>query len=99
MTEAPIILNVHFEAAPGHEEKLGAALHAMVAPTHTEPGCLVYELHFDPENPAKFMFYEKFANQQALDDHIATPHMKTLQTYLKAEEPIAQSVTRWRSFV
>ena len=100
MTETPIILNVHFQAAPGYEEKLGAELHSLVVPTREEPGCLVYELHYDPEDPAKFMFYEKFANQAALDFHLNTPHFKGLQSYLKANDPIAaQSVTRWRTFV
>jgi quinol monooxygenase YgiN len=100
MTETPIILNVHFQAAPGHEEELGAELLSLVAPTRAEPGCLVYELHFDPEDPSKFMFYEKFASQAALDQHIAMPHLKRLQDYLKTKNPIAaQSVTRWRSFL
>jgi quinol monooxygenase YgiN len=46
------------------------------------------------------MFYEKFANQAALDHHLATPHFNGLQSYLKANDPIAaQTVTRWRSFV
>ncbi|HTZ57869.1 MAG TPA: putative quinol monooxygenase [Acidobacteriaceae bacterium] len=99
MAEAHIILNVHFQAAPGHEKELGAQLHSLVAPTRAEPGCMVYELHFDPEDPAKFMFYEKFASQAALDHHLATPHLQQLQNYLKARNPIAaQSVTRWRSF-
>jgi quinol monooxygenase YgiN len=100
MAETPIILNVHFQAAPGHEEKLGAALHALVVPTREEPGCLVYELHFDPEDPAKFMFYEKFVNQAAIDYHLNTPHFKNLQSYLKENDPIAaQSLTRWRTFL
>jgi quinol monooxygenase YgiN len=46
------------------------------------------------------MFYEKFASQAALDDHLNTPHFERLQSYLKANDPIAaQSVTRWRTFV
>ena len=62
--------------------------------------CLVYELHFDPESPGKFMFYEKFASQAALDLHLATPHFEKFQSYLKANgNPIAaQTVTRWQSF-
>jgi quinol monooxygenase YgiN len=100
MADTPIILNVHFQAAPGHEEKLGGQLHALVAPTHQEPGCLAYELHFDPEDRSKFMFYEKFANQAAIDHHLNTSHFKQFQNYLKTNDPIAaQSVTRWRSFV
>ena len=99
MTETPIVLNVHFQAAPGHEKDLGRELHAMVAPTREEAGCLVYELHFDPEDPGKFMFYEKFASQAALDLHVATPHLMHFRSYVKANNPIAgQTVTRWRSF-
>jgi quinol monooxygenase YgiN len=99
MTETPIVLNVHFQAAPGHEKALGSELHAMVAPTREEPGCLAYELHFDPEDPGKFMFYEKFASQAALDLHLATPHLARFRSYVKANNPIAaQTVTRWRSF-
>jgi quinol monooxygenase YgiN len=99
MTDTPIILNVHFQTAPGHETEFASQLKALVAPTHAEPGCMIYELHSDPEDASKFMFYEKFASQAALDQHLATPHLQQFQKYLKANNPIAsQSVTRWRSF-
>jgi quinol monooxygenase YgiN len=97
MTETPIVLNVHFQAAPGHEKELGAQLRALVAPTHEEPGCIIYELHFDPEDPSKFMFYEKFTSQAAIDHHVSTPHFQRFQSYLQANNPLAaQSLTKWR---
>jgi quinol monooxygenase YgiN len=100
MAEAPIIINAHIQAAPGHEKELGSELHAVVAPSRKEPGVVVYELHVDPEHPGKFMFYEKFASQAALDLHLASPHFENFQSYLKAKgNPIAaQTVTRWQSF-
>jgi quinol monooxygenase YgiN len=99
MTETPIIINVHFQAASGHEKELGSQLHALVAPTREEPGRLVYELHLDPEDPGKFMFYEKFVSQAALDLHLTAPYFKSFQSYLKANDPIAaQTVTKWLSF-
>ena len=100
MTEAPIIINAHIQAAPGHEKELGSALHALVAPSRKEPGVVIYELHLDPEHPGTFMFYEKFASQAALDLHLASPHFEHFQSYLKgAGNPIAaQTVTRWQSF-
>jgi quinol monooxygenase YgiN len=98
MAETPIVLNVHFQAAPGHEEEFGRQLHAMVSPTRAEPGCLAYELHRDPEDPAKFMLYEKFTSQAAHDVHLAAPPFQNFQSYVKAKNPIAaQSVTRWQS--
>jgi quinol monooxygenase YgiN len=99
MTETPIVLNVHFLAAPGQEKELGSELLALVAPSRAEPGCLAYELHFDPEHPGKFMFYEKFASQAALDQHLKAPYLEHFRSYLKANNPIAaQTVTRWSSF-
>jgi quinol monooxygenase YgiN len=83
MTEAPIIINAHTQAAPGHEKELGSELHALVAPSRKEPGVLVYELHVDPEHPGKFMFYEKFANQAVLDLHLASPHFENSKVTLR----------------
>jgi quinol monooxygenase YgiN len=98
MTETPIILNVHFEAAPGREEDLVRELSALVEPTRKEAGCLVYELHVDPQNHGKLMFYEKFAGQAALDFHVSAPHFKKFLSYREKSDPVAgQTVTRWKS--
>jgi quinol monooxygenase YgiN len=98
MTEGPIVLNVHFEALPGRENDLLRELSALVEPTRKEAGCLVYELHVDPENPEKLMFYEKFADQAALDFHVNTTHFKKLVSYREKSDPIAaQTITRWKS--
>lgn len=99
MEESPIIINAHFQAAPGREKELASALQALVAPSRKEPGCLAYELHFDPEDPARFMFYEKFAGQAAIDLHILSPHFKNFQSYLQTHDGViaTQTVTKWRS--
>jgi quinol monooxygenase YgiN len=98
MTEGPIVLNVHFEAAPGREDDLVRELSALVAPTRKEPGCIVYELHVDPEHHGKLMFYEKFADQAAIDFHVATPHFKNFLAYRDKSDPVATvNLTRWKS--
>ena len=98
MSDAHVILNVHMEAVPGREQDLARELTALVEPTRKESGCVAYELHRDPENPAKFMFYERFKSQAALDDHVNTPHFKKFLAYRQAhEDPVAATnVTRWR---
>jgi len=94
----PIILNVHFDAVPGREADLARELRALVTPTRSEAGCLLYQLHADPENPGKFMFYEKFADQTALDHHVNTPHFKKFLSYRENSDPVAaETVTRWQS--
>jgi quinol monooxygenase YgiN len=97
VSESDIILNVHMEAVPGRERDLERELCALVAPTRKEPGCLAYELHRDPENPGKFMFYEKFKNQAALDEHVNAPYFKNFLDYRSKGDPVAVvTVTKWR---
>ena len=96
-----VILNVHMEAVPGHEDELAAQLLALVEPTRREPGCLVYQLHRDPESRGKFMFYERFVSQEALDSHTASPHLTRFREYRASAnpDPLASStVTKWRAF-
>jgi quinol monooxygenase YgiN len=99
MKDSAIILNVHTHAVAGREADLGSAFHSLIAPSRQEPGCLVYELHVDPEDPGKFMFYEKFKDQAALDVHLASPHFHSFQSHLKALGDLiaSQTVTKWRS--
>jgi|SRR5215470_9597216 len=100
MDNENVILNVHIEAAAGQQEKLADQLRALVAPTRREAGCLVYELHRDPQNPSKFMFYERFSSQAALDEHLASAHFRNFVAYRAAgnPDPVASIViTTWRS--
>lgn len=65
-----------FEAKPGKEQVLKEVLHSLIALTLQEEGCLNYDLHECPENPAKFMFYENWVTQQSHAKHCETPHIK-----------------------
>ena len=98
MAAEHVILNVHMEAVPGREEELAGELRRLLVPTRNEPGCLAYWLHDDPEHRGKFMFYEKFVDQAALDAHLKTPHFQQFQDYRqKQADPVATTqVTRWR---
>ena len=100
MNNDDVILNVHIEAAAGHEEKLAEQLRALVAPTRAEAGCLMYELHRDPTNSAKFMFYERFRSQAALDEHLASPYFQAFVAFRGAAnpDPVASIlITSWCS--
>jgi quinol monooxygenase YgiN len=98
VTNGPIVLNVLIEAVPGREDDVARELCALLAPTRCEAGCLAYELHRDPENHGRFMFYEKFANQIDLDLHVNSSYFKKFQSYREKSDPIAaQTVTHWRT--
>jgi len=67
-----------FQATPGREAELRNALIGLVAPTRQEAGCVNYDLHSSPEDPAKFLFYENWTGKTALDAHMVTPHVQKL---------------------
>lgn len=93
-----VILNVHLQAAAGRDEEAAAQLRRLIAPTRSEPGCVTYALHRDPQNPAKFMFYEEFRSQEAVQEHNRTPHFQEWVAYQAAHPGLIENVTLtyWR---
>jgi len=57
-----------------NEEDLEAVLAELpnhIKLTREEPGCLVFDVDRDAGDPAKFMVYEEFIDQDAFDRHQA----------------------------
>jgi quinol monooxygenase YgiN len=69
-------------ARPETRDELLALLHAQVAPTRAEAGCIDYELHVDAADPCVFVFYENWTDRAALDAHLAMPHLLPLFSQL-----------------
>ena len=77
-------------ANPGQEDAVRDAALACVAPTRAEAGNSMYVLHRDTKDAALFVFVEHWVSQQALDQHMQTPHFKALAQALdgKLAEPM-----------
>jgi quinol monooxygenase YgiN len=84
-----------FEARPGKEAELRAALIGLVAPTRQEAGCLNYDLHISTENPAKFLFHENWTSKALLDAHLQSPHIQALLPRVDALCVAAPEITCW----
>jgi autoinducer 2-degrading protein len=70
-----IAVAAEWRALPGHEETVRQLmLEAAAAVRQHEPGNLLYVGHQDPEDPAHFLFYEQYADQQALEAHRDSAH-------------------------
>jgi quinol monooxygenase YgiN len=96
MPETVVVLSVVFEAAPGRADELAGMLKELVAPTRAEPGCLTYQLSASNETPGMFLFFEKFVNQAALDEHIAAPYFQKFAKQREGNDPVSKvTVTRW----
>ena len=84
-----VYLIARIVAKPGKVDELRSLLAGMLAPTHAEPGCEIYDLHETP-GEGRFYFYELWRDRSALDEHFAAPHFKNLQE--KIDELIAEPV-------
>ena len=78
MSQAALTVIATFQARPGKESELRAALIGLLAPTRKEAGCLNYDVHQSVDDPAKFLFHENWTSQAHLDAHLQSAHVKAL---------------------
>ena len=65
---------VILRAREGQETLLEAELRALVGPSRKEEGCLTFDLHRSVDAPGAFLLREVWANRDAHDEHMHTPH-------------------------
>ncbi|MDR0815694.1 MAG: antibiotic biosynthesis monooxygenase [Bacteroidales bacterium] len=61
-----------------------AATKSLLELSRAEEGNVSYSLFQDPEDPTKFMFFEEWKNQAAVEVHFATEHFKKFGETLNA---------------
>ncbi|PWC14201.1 antibiotic biosynthesis monooxygenase [Brenneria roseae subsp. americana] len=59
-------------------DDVAAAVKKVVEPSRQEPGNLQYDLHEQINTPRAFVFFERWKNQDVLDEHEQTAHFKRL---------------------
>lgn len=84
-TEASLYLVATLRANRNDAYSLLDALTALVPQSRAEAGCIQYDLHVDVSDPARFVVYEIWRDQAALDQHAGSAHF---QTFLKTAEPL-----------
>jgi len=82
-----ITKRVTFIAKEGHEEKMKELLSAMVLPSKAENGVIFYEIFQYADNPRKFMAYESWEDEAALDGHKTSAHYAV---YKSSYEPYCE---------
>ena len=73
---ATVHVLAHYVAKPGKEDALKSVLVALVPPSRRELGCYQYDLLVDSADPRQFCFVERWDDDAALDQHLATNHVK-----------------------
>jgi quinol monooxygenase YgiN len=72
---AEIAMVVKLTAAEGKIDELLEAAAKLVAAAEGEPGTLQYAVHTDAAEPSAVWFYERYADQAALDAHAGSTAM------------------------
>lgn len=87
-----IVLMVTYVALPGREADLAAHLREMTGHTRQEPGCRAYIAHQSQKEPRKFVLYEQYDDEAALDAHRTSDYFKRIvqgeyNTLLESRSP------------
>ena len=68
-----IIVTGSIAAKAEHLQELLARSLEHVHRSRAEPGCLSHAVHHDAENPLRLVFFEEWADRDALRAHFAVP--------------------------
>ena len=72
----PIKIVAFVTVKPGSEKAFVAAAKTCVAASRAEPGVLHYDLWREQQGEQRFVFNELYADQAAIDAHMASGHFK-----------------------
>ena len=71
-----ICLAVRLLVKPGHEQQVADFFNPLTEASRKEPGCLFYVAHQHHADPRKFLVYEQYKDDAALDAHRNSAHFK-----------------------
>ncbi len=71
-----VVLAVTWVARPGHEDEVAELFRKLEADSRREPGCLMYIVHRQKDQPARFFIYEQYRDEAALEAHRNSPHFQ-----------------------
>jgi autoinducer 2-degrading protein len=74
--EGAVCLNVMYTIQAGHEDEAVDDLRKLAAETRKEPGNALFLIHRSVEDPRKFLIYEQYRSQAALDTHLAKEYFQ-----------------------
>lgn len=68
-----IIITGAIEAKPEHLDDVLRLSIEHVERSRKEPGCISHNVHIDAENPNRLVFFEQWADNDAVQTHFAVP--------------------------
>lgn len=74
----PFTLMVTIQAKAGQEAKVVSTFAPCVKASRKDKGCILYDLHADPDKPHTYVLIEKWQNLSDLEKHLQAAHTQTL---------------------
>ncbi len=71
-----LVLAVNSVAKAEAEERVRDEFRTLQAASQQEPGCLLYVVQQAIDDPRRFLVYEQYRDQAALDEHRASEHFQ-----------------------
>ncbi|MEU5994705.1 putative quinol monooxygenase [Spirillospora sp. NPDC047418] len=90
-----IVVSGLMEVAPDCADQFAARTRELVDATRREPGCVEYRFARSIEKAERFEFFEEFADQAALDEHVRADHYRSWNRALKGMEVTRVSIVRY----
>ena len=90
-----IIVTGTIDFDPSKRDEAIAAVTACMEATQAEEGCEHYAFSGDFADPGRMYVSEQWASQEAMDTHMATPHLAALMGAMGSLGVTAASLTKW----
>jgi quinol monooxygenase YgiN len=74
-----IVIAGTIDIDPARRADAEAAIRPLVEATRAEEGCVRYGFAGDLEDPGRLHLFERWASEEALHAHFASPHMAAFQ--------------------
>ena len=71
-----LILAVQVTIKAGHEDEVIDPFRKLQEATRLEPGCITYVVQRSRENRRRYLVYEQYEDEAALEAHRNAPHFK-----------------------
>lgn len=70
------VVVAYWKARSGYESQIRDAIRMVTTHTREEPGNLQFEAQVSFDDPAKFLIYEKYVDEQAFLEHRKAPYIQ-----------------------
>lgn len=84
MTQCIIVARI--TAHTGQENHVASQIDNLALATRAETGCIRYEIYRDPNDEAVTLIYEIWTSQSALQNHLATEHLRAFKAEVLKEK-------------